>query len=142
MDVVGSLASLITVAGLTKEIASIIKEAVQGYREAPRELQLFSNQVGLIQLELECLGRLQEDIQKQRLQFSPADLEALHGLFQTAKDNIKSIHYDCNERLPKGKGPGTRVVWALFDRKSSERLVRQVQATESALSNIFSIIDL
>jgi hypothetical protein len=142
MDVVGSLASLITIAGLTKEVASVVKEAIQGYREAPRELQLFSNQVGLVQLELECLGRLQEDIQNQRLQFSPADLEALHALFQTANDNIKSIHYDCNERLPKGKGLGTRVVWALFDRKNSERLVRQVQATESALSNIISIIDL
>jgi len=142
MDVVGSLASLIAVAGLTKEIGSGIKEAIQGYREAPRELRLFSNQVELIQLELECLVRLRDDIQHKRLQFSKPDLETLDSLFQSALDNVKSIHHDCHERLPKGKGLGTRLVWALSERKSCESLLRQVQTTETVLCAIINIINL
>lgn len=142
MDVVSGVASLITIASLIKEIGSVIKESVQGYREAPREFQLFSNHVGLIQLELECLGRLQKDIQQKRLQFSAADVETLDTLFETVHDNIKCIHHDCNERLPKGKGLGTRLIWALSDRKSCERLLRQVQATEIALLTIIKMIDL
>jgi len=80
MDVVGSLAALIAVAGLTKEVGSAIKEVIQGYREAPREIQLFSNQVELIQLELECLVHLRDDIQQKRLQLSPPDLATLESL--------------------------------------------------------------
>jgi len=142
MDVVGSLASLIAVAGLTKEVGSAIKEVIQGYREAPREIQLFSNQVELIQLELECLVRLRDDIKQKRLQLSPQDLVTLESLFQSALNNIKSIHHDCHQRFPKGKGLGTRLVWAFSERKSCESLLRQVQTTETALCAVINIINL
>lgn len=142
MDVVGSLASLIAVAGLTKEIASLVKNTIQGYREAPCELQSFSNQIDLIQLELDCLVRLQVDIQQKRLYFSQTDIETLGALFQSALDNLKSIHNECLQYLPKGKGFGTRLNWALFDRKSYENLLRRVQSTETALSAIVQMINL
>lgn len=142
MEAIGSLASLITVIGLTKEIGTLIRDTLQGCRAAPREFQSISSQIDLIQLELECLLRLQDDIQQNKLQFSPTDVKTLKSLFKSSLDNIQSIHHQCVEKLPKGKSFGTRLNWALADRKTCESLVRQVQSAETALCTTINIIHL
>ena len=117
------------------------KEVIQGYRDAPLELQLFSNHLIFIQLELDCLTHLRDDLQRGGFQLPECDARILEGLLRSALENIKSIRDECTPHLAKGKGFASRLGWAFSNRKSCERLVRHVQTTEGALCTIINIIN-
>jgi hypothetical protein len=142
MEVVGAVASIITLAALTKELSTLIEALLQDVQHAPRQLVQVSNQVSLIFLELECIKQLQQDANI-GFQLPGEELWILQQALTIAMNNITAIHKECEKRISVTKGRrSSRFSWALFDSKAMNGALEQLQRTESHLLFVTQVINM
>ena len=140
MEVVGTVAAVIT---LAKDIAAISDSLVRDIRHAPQELIQCCNQIALISLELMYIERLQKaDVFKSLL---PTDeVRLLLQAMQIAKNDIIAIQDKLSSyknRTKTKSSVSSRLSWALFDRKSAEGTLDQMQRIESRMALLLGLFN-
>lgn len=141
MEVVGTVASLIA---LTKDLAGVSDSLVRHFRDAPKEIVRLQNQSSLVLLELTYLGRL-SNVELLDTVLPTEELQLMHHAIQIAKNDITSIHQSLSERakVKVGKPPvSTRLAWALFDRKSVDDILGQLERVENRLICVLQLVNL
>jgi hypothetical protein len=141
MEVVGTVAAVIT---LAKDIAAISDSLVRDIRHAPQELIQCCNQIALISLELMYIERLQKaDMFKSLL---PTDeVRLLLQAMQIAKNDIIAIQDKLSSyknRTKTKSSVSSRLSWALFDRKSAEGTLDQMQRIESRMALLLGLFNM
>lgn len=141
MEVVGTVAAVIT---LAKDIAAISDSLVRDIRHAPQELIQCCNQIALISLELMYIERLQKaDMFKSLL---PTDeVRLLLQAMQIAKNDIIAIQDKLSsykDRMKTKSSVSSRLSWALFDRKSAEGTLDQMQRIESRMALLLGLFNM
>jgi hypothetical protein len=142
MEVVGAVASIVTLVGLSKEIASIARDLLHGFHQAPTELVQISNHVALITLELECIDIVQQDNgQGSGIWLISAESSILQQSLTIAKNSIMTTKRECEKYAGLEPKLSTRLSWALFDSKTMNVTLDQLQKTESHLLFVLQIIN-
>jgi hypothetical protein len=141
MEVVGAVASIVTLAALAKEVWNLSSDLLHNYQDAPKELVRISNQTSLICLELECISQSQK---AHGLTSSLTFEEA--WIFQrslgAAKTSLAAICRSC-QRYPSDKmRTSSRIAWTLFDRKTVEEHLLHLQKTETSLCVILQVVNM
>ena len=141
MEVAGTVAAVIA---LAKDIAAISDSLVRNIRHAPQELIQCCNQIALISLELMYIERLQNaDMLKSLL--STDEARILLQAMQIAKNDIVAIldKLGSHKNRPRSKSSvSTRLSWALFDRKSAEGTLDQMQRIESRMALLLGLFNM
>ncbi|OAL47298.1 ankyrin [Pyrenochaeta sp. DS3sAY3a] len=141
MEVVGAVASIVTLVALAKEVWTLSSELLHNYHEAPKELVRISNQTSLICLELECVSQSQK---ADGLTSSLTNEEA--WIFQqslsAAKTSLATIRRSCQRYPSDKKRTSSRIAWTLFDRKTVEEHLLHLQKTETSLCVILQVVSM
>lgn len=141
MEVVGAVASIVTLVALAKEVWNLCSDLLHNYQDAPKELVRLSNQASLICLELECISRSQR---AHGLTSSLTNEES--WIFQqslgTAKTSLAAIYRSYQRYRGDKTRTSSRIAWTLFDRKSVEEHLLHLQKTETSLCVILQVINM
>jgi hypothetical protein len=141
MEVVGVVASIVTLAALAKEVWNLSTDLLHNYQDAPKELVRISNQTSLICLELECISQSQK---AHGLTSSLTNEEA--WIFQlslgAARASLAAICRSCQRHPSDKKRMSSRIAWTLFDRKTVEEHLLHLQKTETSLCVILQVVNM
>lgn len=141
MEVVGTVAAVIA---LAKDIAEVSDSLVRDIRHAPQELIQCCNQITLISLELTYIERLQKDDLLNSV-LSTDEVKILFQAMQIAKNDTVAIKDKLSGFANKGKDKSSvsvRLSWALFDRKSVEGTLGQMQRIESRMAFLLGLFNM
>ena len=141
MEVVGTVAAVIA---LAKDIAEVSDSLVRDIRHAPQELIQCCNQITLISLELTYIERLQKDDLLNSV-LSTDEVKILFQAMQIAKNDTVAIKDKLSGFANKGKDKSSvsvRLSWALFDRKSVDGTLDQMQRIESRMAFLLGLFNM
>lgn len=128
----GAVASIMTLLALTKGIATIADTLLRNLHNAPKELAQVCNQVAFIFLELECIGKLQDDQDTSHLLIDD-EFWILKQALTITLNEITAIQTRCNKYIKVKTRLQSRVSWAFFDSKTIDCSLVQLRRTESHL---------
>jgi hypothetical protein len=140
MEIVGTVAALI---GLTKEVTAASDSLVRHFRNAPKELVQIHNQISLVLLQLAYITQFDKQDDLDTL-LPTQDVQILVHAMQIAKNDILAVRKDLESYVkPKTGKPSvsTRLSWALFDRKSVEDALGQLQRVEGRLMLLLQLLN-
>lgn len=140
MEVLGAAASIVTLVALSKEISSIAKDLLHDYQQAPKALLQIHDQVTLVTLELECMNLLQQD-NEQSPWLTVEETHILRQSLAVAKTSITTIKTECEKCIKAKMRLSTRLSWALFDGKTIDSALDQLQKTESRLLFVLQFLN-
>lgn len=141
MEVLGTVAALVA---LTKDVATVSDSLVRHFRHAPKELVRLRNQISLVYLELTYLDQFDKRGMLDTL-LPTEEVQLLLHAMQIARNDITAIHDELRttSKMAAGKPPAsTRLSWALFDRKSVDGALEQLERVESRLLCFLQLINL
>jgi hypothetical protein len=144
MEIVGAVASIVTIAGLAKEVWILATGLLRDDRSAPQELLHISNQASLILHELECITGFQREDGHRGSAASITKEEAwiLEQSLNAAKRSLSVLRRLCERRSRNGGSTSSRLAWALFMKKTVEEYLEQLHKTETSLGVILQVINL
>lgn len=141
MEIVGTVAAVIS---LAKDVAAISDSLVRDIRHGPQDLIKCCNQIALISLELTYIERLQrDDVFNSAL--STDEVRILFQAMQISKNDMVAIKDKLSNYSNKEKGKYSvpvRLSWALFDRKSAESTLDQMQRIESRMAFLLGLFNM
>jgi ankyrin repeat protein len=138
MEPISAVASIVTLAGLAKELSTLTINLFCGLKSAPADLARLQQKISLIVLELEFLQQSTVPPGSDHL-LDTSELRVLAQSLEIARRNLQAIHGDCKaiSRRPK-----SRVRWALFEKKKANEYLAQIQTTESTLGVILQLMNM
>jgi Prion-inhibition and propagation len=141
MEVVAVTASIIAIVEFAAKTASVVNDFRREYRDAPNEVKLLADQLGLIRSTLDFIGHLHDRNVLQSLQL-PESLRAnLQRALVHTKSSISYTHQQCS--LIRTKYRNTvkgRLSWASSDHKKILNLLQQLRDTQASLSVLLSLL--
>lgn len=140
MEIVGAIASVITLVALSKEVISIANELLQGFQSAPKEVTRIVEHVSLIVLKLECLSLVQHDSTLEAW-LTEEESRILQQSLTVVKSNLLAIKSDCEKHVGPHSRLTTRLSWAFFDSKVVNGVLEQLHKVESHLVFILQILN-
>ena len=141
MEVVGAVASIITLAGLAKEVWTLSTDLLRNYQNAPKELVRISNQTSLILLELECISQSKNTHGLASL-FTNEEAWIFQQSLSAAKTSLAAIYCSSQQNLRDRNRMSSRIAWTFFDRKTVEDHLIHLQRTETSLCVILQVINM
>ncbi|ORY16252.1 ankyrin repeat-containing domain protein [Clohesyomyces aquaticus] len=141
MEVVGTVASIVTLAALAKELWALSVNLLHSYHDAPQELLRVSNQTSLILLELECIRRSQKEGCISSL-LTNEEAWIFQQSLIAAKTSLAAIYRSCERYASNKKRATGRIAWTLFDRKAADEHLVHLQRTETSLGVVLQVINI
>ncbi|KAH7068628.1 ankyrin repeat-containing domain protein [Paraphoma chrysanthemicola] len=141
MEVVGAVASIVTLAALAKEVWTLSSDLLHNYQDAPKELVRISNQAALICLELKCISQSHKS-HDLTSSFTNEEAWIFQQSLRAAKTSLAAICHSCQRHSSDESRASSRIAWTLFDRKTVERHLQHLQQTETSLCVILQVINI
>jgi len=139
MEVVGGVASVITLIEATGVLAEVSKNLVLRWRNAPHEIQTLATRLSLLAAELQSIKNaaarshpvLMDDIIRQSL----SDL-----LTEVRKrlTKLESLHFRIEQCGPMRQ----KFQWTVKDAGSAEKMLNKTQEIEQRLANLMTLVSL
>lgn len=144
MEVVGAVASIVTIAALAKEIWTLVTNLLRDDRKAPQELFRISNQASLILLELECIAKSPFEGGHHGLNDSLTTEEAwiLQQSLNGAKNSLNIVLRSCQRQLRNARRASSRLAWSLFEKKIIDENLEYLHRTETSLGIVLQVMNL
>lgn len=139
MEVVGGVASIITLIEATGVLADVSKNLILRWRNAPHEIQALATRLSLLAAELQSIRTatakthplLADAIIRQSLSDLLTDVRK-----RLAK--LESLHFRLLQHGPTLQ----KVQWAVKDAGAVEKMLSKVQEVEQRLANLMTLIAL
>jgi hypothetical protein len=139
MEVVGGVASIITLIEATGVLAGVSKDLVLRWRDAPREIQALATRLSLLAAELQSIKNatarshpiLTDAIIRQSLSDLLTDV-------RKRLTKLESLHF----RLEQSGTLRQKFQWTVKDAGSAEKMLNRTQEVEQRLANLMTLISL
>lgn len=141
MEIVGAVASIITLVALAKEISALADILVRNVQNGPDELSHISNQISLVSLELDLLRRLEDEKDDGPL-LTNEEAWILKQSLTIANHDIAAMHREYQKLAQSRFRKGSRLSWAQFDSKTSSNALKQLHRTEGHLLLVLQVINM
>ena len=139
MEVVGGVASIITLIEATGVLIEVSKKLISRWQNAPHEIQALATRLSLLAAELHSIKNatstshpvLTDAIIRQ-------SLSDLHTDVRKRLMKLESLHF----RLEQHKPVYQRIRWTVKDAESVEKMLSKTQDVEQRLANLMILISL
>ena len=139
MDVVGGVASIITLIEATGVLAKVSKDMVLRWRNAPHEIQALATRLSLLAAELQSINNatarshpvLTDAIIRQSLSDLLTDV-------RKRLTKLESLHFRLEQHGPLRQ----KIQWTAKDAGSVEKMLNKTQEIEQRLANLMTLISL
>ena len=139
MEVVGGVASIITLIEATGVLAEVSKNLVLRWRNAPHEIQALATRLSLLAAEL-------QSIKNATARFHPVLTDAIirQSLSDLLTDvrkrltKLETLHFRLDQHGPMRQ----KIQWTLKDAGSAEKMLIKTQEIEQRLANLMTLISL
>ena len=139
MDVVGGVASIITLIEATGVLARVSRDLVLRWRNAPHEIQALATRLSLLAAELQsiknatarCHPVLTDAIIRQSLSDLLTDV-------RKRLTKLESLHFRLEQHGPLRQ----KIQWTAKDAGSVEKMLNKTQEIEQRLANLMTLISL
>ena len=135
MEVIGGVASFLTLIEAAAVIGSTTAKLCLNVRDAPKEVSRVKSHLLNIRRELELLHLLQADRRIPVHFATPEANELFAHALRNAEETIQALQEACQRSCDKSSSHNFR--WALLDRKKVTKLLEDLQRLETSLSNVF-----
>ena len=139
MEVVGGVASIITLIEATGVLAKVSKDMVLRWRNAPHEIQALATRLSLLAAELQSINNatarshpvLTDAIIRQSLSDLLTDV-------RKRLTKLESLHFRLEQHGPLRQ----KIQWTAKDAGSVEKMLNKTQEIEQRLANLMTLISL
>jgi len=139
MDIVGGVASIITLIEATGVLAKVSKNLVLRWRNAPHEIQALATRLSLLAAELQSIKNaasgshpvLTDAIIRQSLGDLLTDV-------RKRLTKLETLHFRLEQHGPMRQ----KIQWTVKDAGSTEKMLIKTQEVEQRLANLMTLISL
>jgi hypothetical protein len=139
MEVVGGVASIVTLIEATGVLAGVSKDLVLRWRNAPYEIQALATRLSLLAAELQSIKNatarshpvLTDAIIRQSLSDLLTDV-------RKRLTKLESLHFRIEQSGPLRQ----KIQWTMKDAGSAEKILNKTQEVEQRLANLMALISL
>ena len=141
MEIVGAVASIVTLVALAKEVWTLSTQLLQDCQNAPEELFRISNETFLIFRGLESISSSNQDHGLFN-HLTKDEVQTLEKSLAAAKVSLETITQLHSKHTGDKKRALTRLSWSFFDHKTVKEHLVHLQRTESSLCVILHVISM
>jgi hypothetical protein len=139
MEVVGGVASIITLIEATGVLAGVSKDLVLRWRNAPHEIQALATRLSLLAAELQSIKNA--TARSHPVLTDAIIRQSLSDLLTDARKRLtklERLHFRLEQHGPVRQ----KFQWTVKDAGSAEKMLNKTQEVEQRLANLMSLIAL